>query len=332
MSQRRPRLLLVLVGFIAVLASARLAVHAASAAGGAQDNPTPDVNVTLDRTRVTVGDPISVIVVIKHATNVAIETTSIDDQLGSLEPLSSEPPDDRPAGGGMELRLRYKLAAYHTGAVQLPVLNFAYTLADGSQGQVQSKAPVEITVESVLPVSANPTDIRPLKSQLSLPGPASQRLLWIAGAGGIAVAFVAVVVLTFLLLSRKRRPISIGMPTPVELARVELDRIMALGLLEKGELIEHYRLLANCIRRYLTERFGFAAVALTTGELEREMEAHGISRWPARLISGLLSECDAVTYARYLPAPPRSEADNAMAYEILDATDETPARPVVQAV
>jgi hypothetical protein len=96
---------------------------------------------------------------------------------------------------------------------------------------------------------------------------------------------------------------------------------MARDLVSTGEVVEHYRLLGACIRRYLTQRFGFPAVALTTGELERYMEARGVERWPARLVVGLLNECDAVIYARYVPAAPRVEADNAMAYEIVDTLD-----------
>jgi len=334
MNARAFRLLLFIVCLSAGLASVRLTQLSAAAAGEQQDNQTPDVTVNIDRARATVGDPISLTVTIKHLANVTIDTTSIDDQLGSLEPIASDPPDDRPAGGGMELRLRYKLASYHTGTVELPVLTFTYTLPDGTQAQVQSKAPVPITIQSVLPDGADPTDIRPLKQQFSLPVPASEQLLWIIGGGGIPVAFVVVAVLSYLLIWRKRPPQSIAVRHATQAARAELDRIMGLGLLERGELLDHYRQLANCVRRYLTERYGFAAVALTTGELERQMEARGIARWPARLISGVLSECDAVVYARYQPAAVRSEADNAMAYEILDATDDAGVapKPMVQAV
>ncbi len=297
-----------------------------------QDAAAPEVTVTLDRTRVTVGDPIALTVAIKHAIGITIQTTSIDDQLGLLEPLSSEPPEERASGSGMELRLRYKVAVYHTGDAELPVLTFTYALPDGSQQQVSSKAAVPITVQSVLPDGADPTDIRPLKAQASLPAPASELLIWVAGIGGIVLALAAVGALSYLLLRRSRRPTLVPVPTAVDVARAELDQIMAARLLEKGELIEHYRRLAICIRRYLTDRFGFAAVALTTGELERQMEARGIATWPARLISGLLSECDAVTYARYVPASARSEADSAIAYEILDETEPAGVRPVVQAV
>jgi hypothetical protein len=122
-------------------------------------------------------------------------------------------------------------------------------------------------------------------------------------------------------------------PAPALNARKELDRIMALELPSKGELIEHYRLLALCVRRFLSERYGFPALALTTSELEQRMEAAGVDRWPARLVCGLLNECDAVVYARYVPAATRAEADNAMAYEIVETMDAAPrvAVPVPQA-
>ncbi|HLZ72596.1 MAG TPA: hypothetical protein VKV26_22035 [Dehalococcoidia bacterium] len=294
---------------------------------------TPVVTVTLDRSRVTVGDPIGLTVVVRHAPDVQIRTTSIDDQLGDLEPLSSEPPQDRAVNGAQELRLQYRVAAYHTGVVNLPQLTFTYTLPDGSSGQVQSKGPQPITVQSVLPAGATPTEIQGLKPQVSLPIPASQQLIWLAGIAGIAAALALVAAGGVWLWRRHGRVAPLPAPSQAALARRELDRIMALGLVPKGELADHYRLIAVCIRRYLTERFGFPAVALTSGELSGRMETFGVERWPARLISGLLSECDAVAYARYVPAPPRIEADTAMAYEIIDATEGlTAARQPAEAV
>ncbi|MHB8578158.1 MAG: hypothetical protein ACYDCQ_22840, partial [Dehalococcoidia bacterium] len=229
--------------------------------------------------------------------------------------------EDKAVGAGMELRLRYKVAAYKTGAVQAPVLTFGYTLPDGSLQKVSSNAPLDITVQSVLPAGSDPSDIRPLKPQISLPGGAPLPLVWAAGVAAAVVAMAAMGSLAFMFRRRRRRAPLRPVPAYAAVARAELDRILGLGLLDRGELIEHYRLLATVIRRYLTDRYGFPAVALTTGELQRQMEARGIAQWPARLVTGLLSECDAVTYARYHPAAARCEADNAMAYEILESTD-----------
>lgn len=321
-----------LPAFVALLAVGVLVALAGRSLAAAQDL-TPQASVSVDRTRVTVGDPITLVVTIRHQQGVQILTTSLDDQLGAFEPLGSEPPQERTVNGAQELRLQYRVAVYHTGTVALPQFTISYALPDGTTAEIQTQAPQPVVVQSVLPPGATPTDIQGLKPQASLPLPASQQLIWVAGIAGIAAAVALIVAGSVWLWRRRGGPIAVPAPSHAAAARAELDRIVSLDLVRKGELGEHYRLIAACIRRYLTERFGFPAVALTSGELSGGMEAYGVERWPARLIAGLLSECDAVAYARYLPAPARIEADTAMAYEIVDATEGlTPAATAAAAV
>ena len=72
------------------------------------------------------------------------------------------------------------------------------------------------------------------------------------------------------------------------------------------------------MRSYLTDRFGFPAFALTTTELQERMVRQGLDRWQARLVGGLLNQCDAVVYASYRPARERADADLTAAYEIVE--------------
>lgn len=297
----------------------------------AQTPSAPSVTVQLDKTRVTVGDPIELTVIITHAPNVTISTTSLDSQLAPFEPLNSEPPQERQGtGGSLQLLLRYTIAIYHTGPQQLPAFTIDYVLADGAKAQLSSSAPIAVEVRSVIPAGVTPTDIKPLKPQASLPAPASLSGVW-AGAAGLLV-FAVLIVLAVVLLRRQARP-SARAPAfaPAEVARAELERVMALDLPTKGELVEHYRLLGACVRSYLARRFDLPATALTSGELARLMDERGLSRWSARLVSGLLGECDAVVYARYRPAPERLAADNAMAFEVIDAAEGTAAPDAVRA-
>ncbi|MCK9518520.1 MAG: hypothetical protein M0R74_05770 [Dehalococcoidia bacterium] len=78
-----------------------------------------------------------------------------------------------------------------------------------------------------------------------------------------------------------------------------------------------YRELAAIVRNFLTQEHEFPAYALTTLELQQRMEAHGVDRWQARLVGGLLEECDSVVFAGYRPAMERREADLDMAREIV---------------
>jgi len=78
-----------------------------------------------------------------------------------------------------------------------------------------------------------------------------------------------------------------------------------------------YRLMSSVVKTELARRYGVRATALTTTELQRRLETGG-DRWQARLVGGLLQECDSVIYAGYRPATERRYADLTMAREIVD--------------
>ncbi|HEY5477072.1 MAG TPA: hypothetical protein VIK11_10170 [Tepidiformaceae bacterium] len=111
-------------------------------------------------------------------------------------------------------------------------------------------------------------------------------------------------------LQRKALPIPVPLPVP--------DLRGAAALME-ADPVAAYRTLASSVRAVISQRYGLAAYALTTGELQGRMEAGGIDRWQARLVGGLLQECDAVVYAGYRPAGERRMADLNMAREIVEA-------------
>ena len=60
--------------------------------------------------------------------------------------------------------------------------------------------------------------------------------------------------------------------------------------------------------------------------LRRDMELRGTDRWHARIILGLLDECDSVKWAHYAPDANRAQRALTMAYEIVELvnTDVAP--------
>jgi hypothetical protein len=60
----------------------------------------------------------------------------------------------------------------------------------------------------------------------------------------------------------------------------------------------------------------------------------GHDRWQVRVAGGLLTQCDAVVYARYRPAAERADADLTAAYEIVEMSrpEERAAAPEEVAV
>ncbi len=209
-------------------------------------------------------------------------------------------------------------------------------LANGEPASAET-AVLPITVNSVIPPGENPTDVRDLKPQVSLPGGSGIARRAVA----LIVAAVALTLAAALLLIRWLRrprvaaaPLPQAPPSPESIARAELDRIAALGLLDRGDLKQFHALLAACTRRYLSDRYHFHAYAMTTTELRRHMGNYGVDRWQARLVTGLLTESDAVNFAQYVPARTRCEANLEMAYQIVDAGEpvvELPPAPAAPA-
>lgn len=295
------------------------------------------LNVTVDRTQVTVGDRIAVTVVLRLPAGAQPDFTGLEQQFDELDVVVIGLPVRQALPGGIEeFRIRYEVAAFQLGSTQVPSLTIGFTGPDGAAATATS-APIPITVVSVIPPGADAAEVRDLKPQIDL--------LFSTGISRRAImAVVAFVVATIGLAGLagwwlwRPRPApalpapAAPAPSPEAAARAELDRIAGLGLLEKGDAVTFHALLAACVRRYLSEHYGFPAFAMTTAELRTRMEQHGVGRWQARLAAGLLSECDSVAYARYAPARARSESNLSMAYEIVSLTDEAAASPAALTV
>ncbi len=154
-----------------------------------------------------------------------------------------------------------------------------------------------------------------------LPGPSAidgAESPWLRPAIGLGVVVGVAIVLAALAFGVRAFVRVLRRPKPV----FEGPGVVH-GLGDAEDVIESdpvgaYRTLASAVRTVIAERYGFPAFALTTRELERRMESEGVERWQARLVGGLLEECDAVVYAGYRPANERRQADLTMAREIVE--------------
>ena len=163
---------------------------------------------------------------------------------------------------------------------------------------------------------------RDLKPQAELPEPAAFEA-WVPV--GVGLGLIAVVVIAFVVLHKRSKPREkeaepekeAGYEVAEDRARGQLDRAGKV-FAQDGDYVAYYTTIANTLREYLTARFGFPAFALTTTEMQEQMVRRGMDRWQARIVGGLLNQCDAVVYARYRPATERADHDLTAAYEIIE--------------
>jgi hypothetical protein len=278
----------------------------------------------------TVGDQVSYTLVLEvdEGARVALAPSAFPAEVELVAP----PVETRREldSGREEVTLKFKVAPFVTGQVEVPTLTVRFTNADGTSGVVEGPGSI-ILVNSVL----TPTDmeVRDLKPQAVVgDAPAT----WIAQA--LIAAVVGVFVLVGAALWRRsvlrRQALYVPPPKPVvmgpeDYARDALDKA-GIAFREDGDYETYYSALGEVVRKYLSERFEFPAFALTTRELEDEMRDRGLDRWQIRVAGGLFTQCDSVVYARYRPAMERAEHDLTAAYEIVEMSrplDMEPGEP-----
>jgi hypothetical protein len=220
--------------------------------------------------------------------------------------------------GRVQITLTLEVAAFVPGELDLPPLSLAYRNPDRSEGTLETRL-ARVVVQSVL-TSTSDLEARDLKPQAEIGEPPPVALY--AAVSALVLALLLVLGLIYWRQRSLRYLVIVPEPVlaglgPEDRARALLDRAAA-EFDASGDYVAYYSAIATTVRNYLTQRFGFAAFALTTSELQDAMGRRGHDRWQARLVAGLLSQCDAVVYAHYRPAPERADADLTAAYEIVE--------------
>ncbi len=302
------------------IASAGAALFAASLAL-AQTQPSVRAAVTLAPDTATVGDHITFTITVDHPDGLDIAgAPTFGGDFGGLELLAVTPPTTQPLDAGVQrTTYAYTLASFSTGVFTVPAVTLTYP---GGSVTTESRT---VRIDSVL--APGETALRPLKPQLDIPQPAP--------SPAVPATFVAAMTLLtaagYVLYARAVRitppVLAVAAPArteipPADRARASLDALARSNIADTDPA-EHYARLAGIVRRYLSERYAFAAFAMTHTEMERGMTAAGIDRWPTRVATNLLEQCESVEFAAFRPAPERRAADLAAAYELIALTTES---------
>ncbi len=275
------------------------------------------IEVSVDRDRITVGDPFLYRVAVTSPGDSAIEWPESGTPPEGFDLLSFEHagPLSGPGGANVDL-LRYELTLYRTGEHSIPPFSLNCVLSDGAEISAESEV-VSVSVVSVIDDDA--VDIRALKSPVDLPGGAPWYVWLIAG-----LVLLAVAAAVFLYLRRRKdredpqgtAPV-IERP-PEEIALGELERLALEELLAQGRVKAHYSALSEILRRYLSGRYGIAAMEYTTSELLAALNALRIGHEESRVVRVLFEECDMVKFARFTPETHRQSLSLREGREIIE--------------
>lgn len=294
----------------------------------AQRVPTapPPILVTAVFTPATasIGDRVTLTVRLIHPDDVVVNLTPPN--IDQVDVLSALPGTISPGDQGMRTTtFAYTMQPFVLGTLDTGILHLSWLAGDGSTDLLEAPGAKLV----VAPVRAeDDKTLRPLKPQAIIAG-APPAWAWpVAVAGALMVIAAVSGLLALFIIGRRRRRVVVAPNIDMSPERVAREALDALNPSSAARMISpssgrvdypsYYGTLALTVRTYLAARFGFNAHALTTSELEHRMVSHGVDRWQARLVGGLLERCDAAVYARRFPDPASADHDLTVAYEIVE--------------
>ena len=206
------------------------------------------------------------------------------------------------AGGNARTVFALTLAVFDLGDQRIPPVPVRYKDASGQIVEVMTD-PQTVKVVEVKKRPGDKDDIRPIK------GPVSMDLRRLRALLLGAAALFLTLFLTVKIILRRRRKVLEDLESrkpPHERAMIELERLQRGPLSEEGKFKEYYSELADILRRYISRRYEFNAMDLTTFELVQELQKRSFERPLVEKVKHFLDAADLIKFAKFVP--PRSLA------------------------
>ena len=275
-----------------------------------------DLTRTVDRTSVTLGEPVLLKVKAVRKPDEKLVFPGAEHAFGDFE-LRNMRSAEAPQGNTVAETHEYVLVLFKLGEAQIPPLK---VFNAGDTSDFKTTDPVDIVVKKV--TVADTSDIVDIYDQETL------------GHGPLFYMVIALVVvllaLALLLADRflKRRKTAQAAPPPpvppgVRFAR-DIDALRRAQYLEKGEVKAFHFAVSEILRRYLGARFGFYALESTTAELLYGLRLKKADPEVERMAGGFCDVNDPVKFAKWVPKTRESEALIETAWEIVRKTTRAP--------
>lgn len=283
----------------------------------------PEIKIDIQATpqNATVGDPITIRLDIPLPKGYEITLPKLGDQIGDFSILDFPPGKVMSADqAGDQSASRYQaqivVALYKPGEFEFPPIQITLRGPDGIENQISSPA-LKISIQSVL--TEQDQDLKQLKKQAELEEPVPWVLWLLVACSALLLGAMGI----WLWRRRKRpKPLSTREPDvdPIALAESDLRDLLKRGLLENGLTKQFYVSLSEIIRRILEAGFQIQTLEKTTSEILNELRLVGNGKGlgeSLNTVESVMSECDLVKFAKYIPSQHENNTAVESAFSIL---------------
>jgi len=286
--------------------------------------PLIEVAAAVDKSVITIGDRVTYTLKITHKRGLEVNDPGKGSNLGMFEIKEYVIHDSVIVGERVIQQFDYVISVYDTGRFVIPPFPVAFLPTDtSSKYQIITSQPLEIYVESVVnDPNAAIHDIRP---PLGIPADYLRLALMI----GSLLLGLAALGFAYWMYRRSKQGQPVFRrepPRPAhEIALAELQKLLQSGLLAAGEYKLFYSELSDIARRYMERRFYVNAMEETTTEILASLNGASLAPGQLELARELLTACDLVKFAKYVPGSAETESAVQLVREFIERT-----RPVFE--
>ncbi len=286
----------------------------------AAENP-PQIKLSVQKKTVHVGDDIKVNISLTAPADYEIESADVrQDTIGKFSVRSLKTGKAKAKNKKSISNYRLTLAAYQTGKLKFPALEFLWRVRGRAKWQKIKSKPLTITVASVLTKKSS-RDIDTVKPKLKL---------WILPLLIVLLIILLIAAGLFLLFKFRKKPQNkeakpeVKLPAHViaysQLADIEKDRLIQRALYK-----EFFERLSSCLRHYIENRFSLRAPLMSTEEfLLRAKKFSALNVEQKALLENFLMLCDLVKFARYGSSHHEAVDSLGTVKEFVEQTKEEP--------
>jgi hypothetical protein len=182
-----------------------------------------------------------------------------------------------------------------------------------------------------LPVDTAEKSIKDIKAPFDEPFDWHEYLPYIY-SGLVAVVVIAIII--FILRKvLKKKPVVVEPPKPKVPAHVTalnaLEEIKNKKLWQEGKYKEYHTLISDTLRAYIEERYGVAAMELTSDEIFKIMNSQVIDSISKEKLKQVLTLADYVKFAKVIPIEVENDMTLNSAFDFVNGTKrEDPINPI----
>jgi hypothetical protein len=288
----------------------------------------------ISKKEITTAEQIQLVLDASAPENVAVEFPTYSAGLGDFTLKDTRVSPARMTGPGDEQlilhRITYILEPYLSGTYTIPAMTVTFSDKKNAEDVIRLVTrEFEVPVLSLLAPDTDQVAIKDIKPPYALP-PDREKIFLLAG---LMVLLAAVVIYGYYFRIKKSSPQKSPETRlkPEEIARRELDRLLAEDLLAKGEIKLFHLRISDILRHYIENRFGLKAPERTTEEFllelsQAESTANVLLSIHKNLLADFLSQCDLVKFAKHEPSLMESQITVDICREFIEKTKELGSR------